>query len=124
MNRHGFVAASFFVKDAGVHAHPKVGIGSESLRRWTLQAQIDAGQRQGPTSRDRSTKSAISSASASSSGEPDAEARIVSRMIALTILHAKRGRVDGRSFTPGDSTPKTKLPPVGFGSRIDIQHWL
>ncbi len=124
MNRHGFVAASFFVKDAGVHAHPKVGIGSESLRRWTLQAQIDAGQRQGPTSRDRSTKSAISSASASSSGEPDAEARIVSRMIALTILHAKRGRVTVGVSPSGDSTPKTKLPPVGFGSRIDIQHWL
>ena len=29
---------------------PKVGIGSESLRRWTLQAQIDAGTKQGPTS--------------------------------------------------------------------------
>jgi transposase-like protein len=28
---------------------PKVGIGSESLRRWTLQAQIDAGTKQGPT---------------------------------------------------------------------------
>ncbi len=29
---------------------PKLGIGAESLRRWTLQAQIDSGQRQGPTS--------------------------------------------------------------------------
>lgn len=29
---------------------PKVGIGSESLRRWTRQDQIDAGTKQGPTS--------------------------------------------------------------------------
>jgi transposase-like protein len=29
---------------------PKLGIGSETLRRWTLQAQIDTGQRSGPTS--------------------------------------------------------------------------
>lgn len=29
---------------------PKVGIGAESLRRWTQQAQVDAGTRDGPTS--------------------------------------------------------------------------
>jgi len=29
---------------------PKLGVGSESLRRWTLQAQIDSGQRSGATS--------------------------------------------------------------------------
>ena len=29
---------------------PKLGIGAESLRRWTLQAQIDSGQRYRPTS--------------------------------------------------------------------------
>jgi len=29
---------------------PKLGIGAESLRRWTLQAQIDSSQRQGSTS--------------------------------------------------------------------------
>ena len=29
---------------------PKLGVGSESLRRWTLQSQIDSGQRSGPTS--------------------------------------------------------------------------
>ena len=28
---------------------PKLGVGSESLRRWTLQAQIDSGQRSGAT---------------------------------------------------------------------------
>ena len=26
------------------------GVGKESVRRWVLQAQTDAGQRQGPTS--------------------------------------------------------------------------
>ena len=26
------------------------GVGKESVRRWVLQAQIDGGQRQGPTS--------------------------------------------------------------------------
>jgi transposase-like protein len=29
---------------------PKVGVGAESLRRWTLQAQVDASQRPGVTS--------------------------------------------------------------------------
>ena len=29
---------------------PKLGVGSASLRRWTLQAQIDSGQRSGATS--------------------------------------------------------------------------
>ena len=28
---------------------PKLGVGSESLPRWTLQAQIDSGQRSGAT---------------------------------------------------------------------------
>ena len=32
---------------------PKLGIGSETLRRWTLQAQIDTGGRHGPTSDER-----------------------------------------------------------------------
>ena len=29
---------------------PKLGVGSESLRRWTLQSQIDSGQRSGAPS--------------------------------------------------------------------------
>jgi transposase-like protein len=29
---------------------PKLGIGPETLRRWGLQAQVDSGQRHGPTS--------------------------------------------------------------------------
>jgi len=29
---------------------PKLGIGSETLRRWTVQARVDSGQRVGPTS--------------------------------------------------------------------------
>ena len=29
---------------------PKLGNGSETLRRWVMQAQIDTGQRHGPTS--------------------------------------------------------------------------
>lgn len=28
---------------------PKLNIGKETLRRWVLQAQIDAGERTGPT---------------------------------------------------------------------------
>jgi transposase len=29
---------------------PKVGVGPETLRRWVLQAQTDAGRRSGPSS--------------------------------------------------------------------------
>lgn len=29
---------------------PKVGVGAESLRRWVLQAQVDAAERPGVTS--------------------------------------------------------------------------
>ena len=29
---------------------PKLGIGPETLPRWGLQAQVDSGQRSGPTS--------------------------------------------------------------------------
>lgn len=29
---------------------PKLGVGVETLRKWIVQAQIDAGQRSGPTS--------------------------------------------------------------------------
>jgi len=32
---------------------PKLGIGPETLRRWTLQVQIDTGGRHGPTSDER-----------------------------------------------------------------------
>jgi transposase-like protein len=28
---------------------PKLGVGAETLRKWILQAQVDAGDRQGPT---------------------------------------------------------------------------
>jgi transposase len=31
---------------------PKLGVGAETLRKWILQAQADAGQRQGPTSQE------------------------------------------------------------------------
>jgi transposase-like protein len=29
---------------------PKLGVGAESLRRWVIQAQIDAGDKTGPSS--------------------------------------------------------------------------
>jgi len=29
---------------------PKLGVGAETLRRWVLQAQTDAGRRSGPSS--------------------------------------------------------------------------
>jgi transposase-like protein len=29
---------------------PKLGVGPESLRRWVVQAQIDAGEKRGPSS--------------------------------------------------------------------------
>jgi transposase len=29
---------------------PKLGVGAETLRKWILQAQVDAGQRSGPAS--------------------------------------------------------------------------
>ena len=31
---------------------PEQGVGAESLRRWVVQAQIDAGERTGPSSDD------------------------------------------------------------------------
>jgi transposase len=40
---------------------PKVGIGAKSLRRWTQQAQVDAGNRDGPTSEELAQIKALKS---------------------------------------------------------------
>jgi transposase len=32
---------------------PKVGVGRETLREWAVQARVDQGHRQGPTSEER-----------------------------------------------------------------------
>ncbi|MGO2938938.1 transposase [Glutamicibacter arilaitensis] len=38
------------VYSAGQDLAPKLSIGAEALRRWVVQAQVDAGDRTGPTS--------------------------------------------------------------------------
>lgn len=32
---------------------PKLGVGRESLRRWVVQAQVDTGEKAGPSSDER-----------------------------------------------------------------------
>jgi transposase-like protein len=55
LNRPGFDAASLLAKDGSAWAvaqalGPKLGVGSETLRKGVLQAQTDVGRRSGPTS--------------------------------------------------------------------------
>lgn len=38
------------VNAACILVAPKLGIGTESLRRWVIQAQVDAGVKEGPSS--------------------------------------------------------------------------
>lgn len=38
------------VRAAALALAPKLGVGAETLRRWVVQAQIDQGERGGPSS--------------------------------------------------------------------------
>ncbi|MDN5731634.1 MAG: hypothetical protein L0K07_09905 [Yaniella sp.] len=40
---------------------PKLNVGGESLRRWVLQAQVDAGDRMGPSSEELAEIKALKS---------------------------------------------------------------
>ena len=40
---------------------PKLNVGKESLRRWVLQAQVDAGERTGPSSEELAEIKALKS---------------------------------------------------------------